>query len=141
MKYSKGYEKLGLPSYLKFGIELEADNVKTTGKDGLYTGESAEFIKSKNWHMATKFEETLVSEGGAELVSPVLSDCESDWKNISLICNHMKKFPGKNGDNVVANDKCGLHVHFDAGCLSNPEKMNNFSGCDLSCHFRRAGCG
>lgn len=126
MKYSKGYEKLSLPNYLKFGIELEADNVKTTGQDGLYNGKSAEFIKSKNWHMATKFEETLVAEGGAELVSPILTDCEQDWENISLICNHMKKFPGNNGDKVVTNDKCGLHVHFDAECLSNPEKMKNF---------------
>ena len=48
MKYTKDFEKLGLPDDFKFGIELEAFNVKTKGKNGLYSGESAEFIKSKN---------------------------------------------------------------------------------------------
>lgn len=94
MKYAKDYEKLGLPNDFKFGIELEADNVKTKGKNGLYTGQSAEYIKSKNWHMATSSEEMLVSEGGAELVSPILTDTEQDWQNISDICEHMKKYPG-----------------------------------------------
>ena len=69
MEYTKGFEALGLPENFKFGIELEAYNVKTKGKNSLYNGESAEFIKNKNWHMATKSEEMLVGEGGAELVS------------------------------------------------------------------------
>ena len=94
MKYTKDFERLGLPNDFKFGIEIEADNVKTKGKDSLYTGESAEYIKSKNWHMATKNEEMLVSEGGAELVSPILTDSEQDWQSISDICKQMKKYPG-----------------------------------------------
>lgn len=94
MKYTKDFERLGLPDNFKFGIELEADNVKTKGKDGLYTGKSAEYIESKNWHMATSSEESLVSEGGAELVSPILTDSEHDWQSISDICDHMKKYPG-----------------------------------------------
>lgn len=60
----KNFERLGLPDNFKFGIEIEADNVKTKGKNGLYTGKSAEYIESKNWHMATSSEESLVSEGG-----------------------------------------------------------------------------
>ena len=40
IKYSEGFEKLGLPNYFKFGIELEAFNVKTQGKDSLYNGKS-----------------------------------------------------------------------------------------------------
>ena len=95
MKYTKDFEKLGLPDDFKFGIELEAFNVKTKGKNGLYSGESAEFIKSKNWHMATRREESLVGEGGAELVSPILRDTKEDWKNISAMCEQIKKFPGK----------------------------------------------
>lgn len=46
MKYTKDFERLGLPEEFKFGIELEAYNVKTKGKDSLYTGESAKYIKS-----------------------------------------------------------------------------------------------
>lgn len=127
MKYKKDFEKLGLPEDFKFGIELEANNVNTVSKDGLYTGKSAEYIKSKNWHMATKREEALVGKGGAELVSPILKDTEQNWKDIYDICEHMKKFPGDKGKEVVADSKCGLHVHFDAECLvKNPNKMKNF---------------
>lgn len=95
MKYTKEIEKLNLSDDFKFGIEIEADNVKTKGKDSLYTGKSAEYIKSKNWHMATSSEEMLVSEGGAELVSPILTDSEKDWQSISDICEQIKKYPGK----------------------------------------------
>lgn len=127
MKYTKGFGRLGLPKEFKFGIELEAFNVRTKGKDSLYTGKSAEYIKSKKWHMATKSEEMLVGEGGAELVSPILKDTEQDWKNMSDMCEQMKKYPGKHGNEVITNSKCGLHIHFDANCLSkDPNKMRNF---------------
>lgn len=94
MKYTNDFEELGLPKNFKFGIELEADNVKTKGKNSLYTGESAKYIKSKKWHMASKHEEMLVREGGAELVSPILTDSKQDWENIAAICQHIKKYPG-----------------------------------------------
>ena len=127
MKYTKDSEILGLPEDFKFGIELEAYNVNTKGKNGLYKGESANYIKSKNWHMATQSEESLVGEGGAELVSPILRDSADDWKDIADICEHMKKFPGNKGDKVVADSKCGLHIHFDADCLAKDQnKMRNF---------------
>lgn len=127
MKYSKGCEKLGLPDNFKFGVEIEAYNVKTKGKNSLYTGESAEFITQKNWHMAKKNEEELVAHGGAELVSPILTDSEECWESISEICNQIKKYPGNKGENVVADSRCGLHIHFDAECLaSNPERMRTF---------------
>lgn len=127
MKYTKDFEELGLPDYFKFGIELEAFNVKTKGKNGLYKGESAKYIKNKKWHMATVSEEMLVAEGGAELVSPILRDTPQDWKDITDICNHIKKFPGNKGPDVVANSKCGLHIHFDSECLSkDSDRMKNF---------------
>ncbi len=127
MIYLKGFDKLGLPDTFKFGIEIEAYNVKTKGKDSLYTGESAKFITQRKWHMAKKSEEELVGKGGAELVSPILTDSEECWKSIYEICEQIKKYPGNKGENVVADNKCGLHIHFDAECLaSNPEKMRNF---------------
>ncbi|MBR3134721.1 MAG: amidoligase family protein [Clostridia bacterium] len=127
MKYSSGTEKLGLPEYIKFGIEIEADNVQTNGKNGLYKGISAEFISNKKWHMASGFEESLVLEGGAELDSPVLTDSENTWKDLIEMCEHIKLFPGKKGDKVVVNEKCGLHVHFDSTCLTeNPKVYSNF---------------
>lgn len=94
MRYTKDFERLGLPDNFKFGIEIEADNVNTTGKNGLYMGQSAEYIKAQNWHMANSNEESLVSEGGAELVSPILTDNEKDWKSVSDICQHIQQYPG-----------------------------------------------
>ncbi len=127
MKYTKGLKKLNLPEYFKFGIEIEANNVNTKGENSLYKGESAKYIKGKNWHMATKKEESLVAKGGAELVSPILHDSEQNWNDISDICKHIKKFPGKDGDEVVADEKCGLHIHFDADCLlKDPNRMRTF---------------
>lgn len=39
----------------------------------------------------------------------------------------MQKYPGNKGDKVVADSKCGLHVHFDAECLTkDPNRMRNF---------------
>ncbi len=45
-----------------------------------------------------------------------------------MICvNIYKNTLGNHGSNVVADDKCGLHVHFDAQRLAdNPELMKNF---------------
>lgn len=53
MKYTKDFETLGLPEYFKFGIELEAFNVRTKEENSLYGGQSAEYIKSKNWRKLT----------------------------------------------------------------------------------------
>lgn len=125
MKYKGQYEKLNLPAYMKFGIEIEANNVQT--KNGLYAGESAKFITDRNWHMATKWEESLVGENGAELVSPILTDTETTWRNIAEICSKIKEFPKDKSKEVKADEKCGLHVHFDAEYLSSdPKKMKNF---------------
>lgn len=127
MRYTKDFAVLGLPKDFKFGIELEAYNVKTKGKNSLYTGESAQYIKSKNWHMATKNEESLVGKGGAELVSPILRDTEQDWQDVFSMCEQIKKFPGNKGEKVVTDSKCGLHIHFDSGCLTkDPNRMRNF---------------
>ena len=46
MKLTKDFEILELPDYLKFGIEIEAFNVKTKGKNGLYVGNPARKIKN-----------------------------------------------------------------------------------------------
>lgn len=127
MKYISGNKRLGLPDFFKFGIEIEADNVHTKEPFGLYSDKSAEYITSKNWHMANEYEEALVSEDGAELVSPILKDTEKDWQDVADICKHIKMYPGLKGKEVVANEKCGLHVHFDSKCLTaDPNRFRNF---------------
>lgn len=119
MRYVRGTEELNLPERYRFGVELEAFNVNTGlgGKSLYHSKESNEFIKQHRWKKANFLEESLVGEGGAELVSPILYDRAEDWQNLIEICEHMKKYPGKHGKEVIANEKCGCHVHFDSKVL------------------------
>lgn len=123
MKYSKGTNRIGLPDIYRFGVELEAFNVNTgiakKDKPSLYRSpESIEFLKQRRWKNANIFQEDLVMHGGAECVSPILYDREEDWQNLSEVCMHIKNFPGKYGETVVTDDKCGCHVHIDARTLT-----------------------
>lgn len=47
-------------------------------------------------------EEVLVAKGGAEVVSPILHDTKEDWKSLSEVCEHIKKYPGNHGKQVIA---------------------------------------
>ena len=123
MKYSENFEELNLPDLYQFGVELEAFNVNTgiptKNRPSLYmSADSNRFLKEHRWKKANAIEETLVSEGGAELVSPILHDTKEDWQNLTEVCEHMKKYPGNHGKEVVTDSKCGCHVHFDARCLT-----------------------
>ncbi len=62
---------------------------------------------------------------GAELVSPILHDTKEDWQNLTEVCEHMKKYPGNHGKEVVTDSKCGCHVHFDARCLTGKKLTRN----------------
>ena len=157
MKYTKGNKPLGLEEKYKFGIEIEVNNVNTykntinkiknimenfkgkfTDNTRIHTSlyhskESNEFFKTtlsskgKPFKRANRFEEGLVSHGGAEIVSPILYDTEQDWDAINKVCKHLKKYPGKRGKDVAADQKCGFHVHFDAGLLiDNKKQMETF---------------
>lgn len=123
MQYSAGIGKLNLPELYQFGVELEAFNVHTgiptKAKPSLYLSkDSKEFLKQHRWKTANILEESLVGEGGAECISPILHDKPEDWQNLYEVCEHMKKYPGKHGNEVVADEKCGCHVHFDARALT-----------------------
>lgn len=157
LKYMQGNSPLGLDDKYKFGIEIEAFNVNTAHNarnfvrntserfKGRFTGDTKEHrslyharesnkffketlsSKGKPYKRATVFEEALVGKGGAEIVSPILQDNSHDWDSIDKVCEHIKKYPGTRGKEVVANSKCGLHVHFDAGLLTErPEIMETF---------------
>lgn len=84
--------------------------------------------------MASKNEESLVDEGGAELVSPILRDTEQDWESVSAMCEQIKKFPGNKGNIVVADSKCGLHVHFELRMFASKYKLDErrYSGLNLT---------
>lgn len=123
MQYVQRTKELGLPEIYRFGVELEAFNVNTglpigeNSKSLYYSKESKEFLKAHRWKTTNFLTESLNMEGGAELVSPILYDKQEDWQNLQETCEHMKKYPGKHGKEVVADDKCGCHIHIDARTL------------------------
>lgn len=122
MKFKNGNKILGFPEHFKFGIEIEAFNTDT--KQLYYSDESKEFFQQTGWRPDTK--EVLSHQGGAECVSGILSDSEKTWENLDRICKHIRKYPGEYGQEVVTDDKCGCHVHFDASeFLENPIMMEN----------------
>lgn len=122
MKFKNGNKILGFPENFKFGIEIEAFNTNT--KQLYYSDESKRVFQQTGWRPDTK--EVLSHQGGAECVSAILNDSENTWENLDKICEHIKKYPGEYGKEVVTDEKCGCHVHFDATeFLENPKMIEN----------------
>lgn len=116
MKLTKGNELLGLPEWMKFGLELEVENVK-------YSAVTAE-AKKRGWH--TDKDQSL-TDSGVETVSPVLSEGKSDvWEEVSDICQIIKDNPNDERG-AYTDHTCGGHIHFDSTVFrKNPEMMKNF---------------
>lgn len=118
MKFEKGNKELGFPEHFQFGIELEANYVNTSKL--YHAKESKEFLKSIGYE--AKLDDTV----DAECVSGILKDSEKTWGNLEKACQHIKKYPSRNGKSVVADGECGGHVHFDATeLLQNPKMLEN----------------
>ncbi len=118
MKLSKGTENLGLPSYMKFGLELEAENVSYS--------KVTEEIKSKNWKTD---KDASLTDNGTECVSPVLFENEekSVWQEVDEVCESIKRNPADISREAYTDHTCGGHVHFDATeLLKNPNAMRIF---------------
>lgn len=123
MRFEKGNKKIGFPEHFRFGIELEVNHTDT--KKLYQSEESKKFFESVGYQ--PDMQEVLAHQGGAECVSGILNDSEQTWENLEKMCEHIKKYPDKNGNKPVADEKCGCHVHFDATeLLQNPKMMENF---------------
>lgn len=116
MKLTKGNEPLGLPEWMKFGLELEVENVK-------YSTVTAE-AKKRGWH--TDKDQSL-TDSGVETVSPVLSENKPEvWKEVADICQIIKDNPNDERG-AYTDHTCGGHIHFDSTMFrKNPEMMKNF---------------
>ncbi len=118
MRLAKENENLGLPDYIKFGIEIEAENVNYS--------KITKAIRNKKWH-ADK--DMSLIDSGVECVSPVLKESEgkSVWEDVADVCKKIQAFPNDPNREVYTDYTCGGHIHFDAGILlSDPEIMKNF---------------
>lgn len=118
MKLTKGTQNLGLPDYIKFGIEIEAENVNYN--------KITKAVKPLGWHTD---KDPSLTDSGTECVSPVLRETneKSVWEDIENICLCIKQNPNDSEREAYAGDTCGLHIHFDAQILlENPDIMKNF---------------
>lgn len=118
MRLTKGNENLGLPDYMKFGLELEVENVNYN--------KITKLVKARNWHTD---KDLSLTDSGVECVSPVLRESEdkSVWQEVTDICADIKQSPNDPNREAYTDHTCGGHVHFDAGILlSDKNIMKNF---------------
>lgn len=118
MKLSKEKENMGLPEYIKFGLELEVENVNYNKITPL--------VKEKNWHTD---KDPSLTDSGVECVSPVLTEKENEsvWGEVEQICKNIKENPYDEEKGAYTDHTCGGHIHFDSTILQqNPEAMKNF---------------
>ena len=118
MKLSKEKENMGLSEYIKFGLELEVENVNYNKITPL--------VKEKNWHTD---KDPSLTDSGVECVSPVLSEKENEsvWGEVEQICKNIKDNPYDEEKGAYTDHTCGGHIHFDSTVLQqNPEAMKNF---------------
>ncbi len=118
MKLTKGTQNLGLPDYMKIGLELEVENLdyKAITKK----------VKEMKWHCD---KDASLTDEGTECVSPVLKESEnkSIWQEVEKVCEYIKECPADPKREPYTDYTCGGHIHFDAGIFKeNPQIMNNF---------------
>ncbi|MCI8481950.1 MAG: hypothetical protein HFJ27_02445 [Clostridia bacterium] len=118
MKLSKEIENLGLPDYMKFGLELEVEN--------LDFNKISKMNKELGWH---SHKDNSLTDMGTECISPVLKENEnkSVWKDVYDVCSNIEECSADGKRQPYTDHTCGGHVHFDAEIFnSNSEIMKNF---------------
>ena len=118
MKLTNESNNLELPKWMKFGLELEVENLD-------YSKVSKE-ISSLNWKAE---KDPSLIDNGTECVSPVLEESENTkiWEDVNKVCEIINNSPLDNKRESYGGESCGFHVHFDATeLLKNPEFMKNF---------------
>lgn len=121
MKLTPSTQPMNLPSYIKFGCELEVENVNDEKIKKEITSNNL-----NGWKVKKDY--SLVDEG-AEIVSPPLSESENPhmYEDFQKVCNIINSNPKDTSRKVYTDHTCGGHIHLDASILeSNPEMLENF---------------
>lgn len=122
MKFNPKDQKMNLPQYIKFGLEIEAQNCnfkeieKILQKDKLL----------KKWKIEL---DQSVTDNGVEIVSPPLNENENPnlYVELEKVLDILKSNPADKTRKVYVNEQCGGHIHFDATMMKkNPEMMESF---------------
>lgn len=122
MKFKNGNQLMNLPNYIKFGCEIEAQNVDFKKLKKLLEQQP----ELKGWKLT---KDDSLTDNGAELISPPLNEVENPnlYENIQLALELMKSCPFDKNRKVYVNEQCGGHIHFDATMMrKNPEMIESF---------------
>ena len=122
MKYKSENNLMSLPDYIKFGCEIEAQNINTEKLEMLIN----QYQELNGWKVS---HDESVTDHGAEIISPPLSEQEDPnvYKNFQKILDLIKSCPFDENRKVYINEQCGGHIHFDATMMKkNPEMVENY---------------
>lgn len=122
MKYKSENNLMALPNYIKFGCEIEVQNVNTTELKKLFE----QYPELKGWKVS---HDNSITDNGAEIISPPLSEQENPnvYENFQKVLDLIKSCPLDKNRKVYINEQCGGHIHFDATMMkNNPEMVESY---------------
>lgn len=122
MKYKSGTDLMNLPNYIKFGCEIEAQNVDCKK----LKEEISKYPELKGWKVES---DNSLTDNGAEIVSPPRSEKEDAdvYSKFEQVLNLIKSCPADKKRRVYIDERCGGHIHFDATMMKkNPEMVESF---------------
>ncbi|MBQ3415178.1 MAG: hypothetical protein IJH39_07520 [Clostridia bacterium] len=122
MKYKSGQNLMDLPNYIKFGCEIELQNVDFNKLNSLVE----QFPELQGWKIT---KDLSVTDNGIEIISPPISEKTNPegYKNFGKVLELAKSCPQDKNRRVYVNEQCGGHIHLDATMMKkNPEMMEAF---------------
>ena len=103
-------DNLGLNENVTFGMEFESEEADT----------NAIIDYLEQCHLADKLD--IKADGslnnGLEIATPIYTDKVASYKQISIICDVLKKY-------AIVGDNCGGHIHIGAHIIENIENLAN----------------
>lgn len=110
-------DDIEIPDYVTFGTEIEFQNSPLAEINKIIK-------KDLNWNIKDDISVTHKKNGlimGGEIISPILTNNKSDWKDLEKICTILKN------NNAHISSKCGGHIHVGSNILEkNPDYFRNF---------------
>lgn len=122
MKFNPKDQKMNLPQYIKFGLEIEAQNCNFEEIEKILQEDES----LKKWKIEL---DQSVTDNGVEIVSPPLNENENPnlYVELEKVLDILKSNPADKTRKVYVNEQCGGHIHFDATMMKkNPEMMESF---------------
>lgn len=122
MKYKNNIKLMGLPKYIKFGCEIEVQNINDKKLEELIS----QFPELKGWKVS---HDDSVTDHGAEIISPPLSENDNPdvYSNFAKVLELIKSCPEDKNRRPYINEQCGGHIHFDATMMrKNPEMVESY---------------